>query len=60
MGTQNQPNVKVIERGTQGTKAIIEDPNVWRPGGLVQPIYWLQTGHRHPKLKAQKDKNLDL
>jgi|JI7StandDraft_1071085.scaffolds.fasta_scaffold00292_24 hypothetical protein len=60
MGTKNQPNVKVIERGTQGTKAIIEDPNVWRPGGLVQPIYWLQTGHRHPKLKAQKDKNLDL
>lgn len=53
MGTRNEPNVTGIKRETGATKAIIADPNVWKPGGLVQPIYWLQTGHRHSQLKNQ-------
>ena len=53
MGIRKEPNVKGIDRGVQGTKAIIADPAVWKPAGLVQPIFWLKTGYRHRKLNTE-------
>jgi Double-GTPase 1 len=48
MGTRREPNTKVIQRDPP--KAILRDSNVWKPEGLVQPIFWLQTGYRHSEL----------
>ncbi|MCH2051193.1 MAG: hypothetical protein MK289_22895 [Trichodesmium sp. ALOHA_ZT_67] len=53
MGTRNEPNVKVIQKGGGATLAVIADSNAWKPGGLVQPIFWLKTGYRHQQLKRQ-------
>lgn len=48
MGTRREPNTKVIQRDPP--KAILRNSDVWEPEGLVQPIFWLQAGYRHPEL----------
>ncbi len=46
-----EPNVKNIQRDNLGVKSIIQKPKQWRPFGLVAPLYWLASGHRHPQLE---------
>jgi hypothetical protein len=31
--------------------AVIKNPRVWRPFGLIEPLYWLCTGKRNPDLE---------
>ncbi|MDB9540129.1 hypothetical protein [Anabaenopsis arnoldii] len=45
-----EPNVQVLKRGRDGVTAVIKNPRLWRPFGLVAPIYWLCTGDRHQEL----------
>jgi hypothetical protein len=39
-------NTKVDE-----SEEVIDDPDLWRPFGLVTPLYWLQTGIIYPELE---------
>lgn len=50
------PNSKIVKRDDNGTRAIIKEPNpgLWQPFGLVDPIYWLCTGNRHPDFSRDK------
>ena len=45
-----EPNSQQIRRSRDGTTSIIKRPKLWRPFGLVSPIYWLCTGERHSQL----------
>lgn len=45
-----EPNTIELKRDRQGTTSIIREPRLWRPFGLVVPIYWLCTGQRHQEL----------
>jgi len=47
-GTRRAPNTRVIQRDPP--KAILLDGQSWKPEGLVQPIFWLQTGYRHSEI----------
>ena len=52
LGTQfPEPNSKKIDRDQFGMRSVLKDPRRWRPFGLVAPIYWLCTGHRHKDLE---------
>jgi len=50
-GTPPKPNVTVINKDKGGTCAVIENPSIWRPLGLVAPLYWLQTGKEDARLR---------
>lgn len=51
LGTrQLEANVHKIRRDREGVASVLKDPSVWRPFGLVAPIYWLYKGERHPGL----------
>lgn len=50
-GYPPQPNIKTLSRDSSGISAIIANPSVWRPFGLVAPIYWLHTGKDNQKLR---------
>jgi hypothetical protein len=52
MGTREEPNVRKIQKDPP--RATIKDPEVWKPAGLVQPIFWLKTGYRHRQLTNKK------
>ncbi|MCC5896390.1 MAG: hypothetical protein JJU32_00540 [Phormidium sp. BM_Day4_Bin.17] len=45
-----EPNSKRLRRSRDGTTSVIKKPKLWRPFGLVSPIYWLCTGERHREL----------
>jgi hypothetical protein len=45
-----EPNTKVLQQDRGGYACIIRQPKQWQPFGLVSPIYWLATGHRHQQL----------
>ncbi|MDY7008300.1 MAG: hypothetical protein SWX82_31335 [Cyanobacteriota bacterium] len=45
-----EPNSMRLKRTRHGTTSIIKKPKLWRPFGLVSPIYWLCTGQRHSEL----------
>jgi hypothetical protein len=45
-----EPNVNLLNRSRGGVRAVIKNPKLWRPFGLVAPIYWLAKGSRHPQL----------
>jgi hypothetical protein len=45
-----EPNTTIIQRGVEGTTAVIRRPKLWKPFGLISPLYWLCTGERHPDL----------
>ncbi|NET30026.1 hypothetical protein [Okeania sp. SIO1I7] len=45
-----EPNSMRLKRSRHGTTSIIKKPKLWRPFGLVSPIYWLCTGQRHSEL----------
>jgi Double-GTPase 1 len=46
-----EPNVQILSRSQGITRAMITSSEFWRPTGLVTPLYWLQTGSDHPKLR---------
>ncbi len=46
-----QPNAKRATRTADGVKWVLQTPRLWRPFGMVAPIYWLCTGKRHPALE---------
>lgn len=50
-GSPPNPNVKVQERDSGGTYAVLAKPSLWRPFGLVAPIYWLHTGKDDQRLR---------
>ncbi|MEL4896858.1 hypothetical protein P9B04_15600, partial [Crocosphaera sp. Alani8] len=50
-GDPPTPNVKVTSRENGITLGIIARKEVWRPFGLVAPIYWLYTGKDLPELR---------
>jgi Double-GTPase 1 len=45
-----EPNTTILQRERGGYACIIHRPKQWQPFGLVSPIYWLATGHRHQQL----------
>ena len=45
-----EPNSMRLKRARDGTTSVIKKPKLWRPFGLVSPIYWLCTGKRHSEL----------
>ncbi|NEO53545.1 MAG: hypothetical protein F6K54_10895 [Okeania sp. SIO3B5] len=45
-----EPNSMRLKRSRHGTTSVIKKPTLWRPFGLVSPIYWLCTGKRHSEL----------
>ena len=45
-----EPNVNLLTKTRGGVTAVIKNPKLWRPFGLVAPIYWLCTGSRHQEL----------
>jgi Double-GTPase 1 len=45
-----KPNTKILQQDRDGYACIIREPTKWQPFGLVSPIYWLATGHRHQQL----------
>ena len=45
-----EPNTTILKRDRGGTSCVIRKPKLWRPFGLVSPIYWLCTGKRHTTL----------
>ncbi len=49
-----EPNMKIEARGDRGiTASSLKNAKLWKPFGLVSPIYWLCTGKRHPKLDQE-------
>lgn len=50
-GNPPQPNFKKQSRDSAGTSGVIANPSVWRPFGLVAPIYWLYTGKDDQRLR---------
>ena len=48
-------NVQVTSREGGVTSGVIDNPTVWRPLGLMAPIYWLHTGTDHPQLRDIED-----
>ncbi|MEW6498115.1 MAG: hypothetical protein AB1589_37285 [Cyanobacteriota bacterium] len=50
-GKPPTPNVHVETRDREGTFGVIDKPQVWRPFGLVAPIYWLHTGQDDQRLR---------
>ncbi|YAF98605.1 MAG: SAV_2336 N-terminal domain-related protein [Nodularia sp. CChRGM 3473] len=50
-GNPPQPNFKKQFRDDGGTYGVIANPSVWRPFGLVAPIYWLSTGKDDMRLR---------
>jgi GTPase SAR1 family protein len=50
-GSPPQPNFKKQARDDGGTYGVIANPSVWRPFGLVAPIYWLYTGKDDQRLR---------
>ncbi|MEA5578254.1 hypothetical protein [Anabaena sp. UHCC 0451] len=50
-GTPPKPNFKKKNRDSGGTYGVIDKPGVWRPLGLVAPLYWLATGKEDNQLR---------
>ncbi|MGK7876138.1 MAG: hypothetical protein AB4426_23425 [Xenococcaceae cyanobacterium] len=48
----SKPNAIVENKSPQGTTAVLAKPNLWKPIGLVAPIYWLHTGQDDPRLNT--------
>lgn len=41
-----RPNTKYSDQTK--TEMVLDNPRLWKPFGLVSPLYWLCTGKRHP------------
>ncbi|MFM7370240.1 MAG: hypothetical protein ACKO2Z_21115, partial [Sphaerospermopsis kisseleviana] len=50
-GTPPKPNFKKQIGNSGGTYGVIDKPRVWRPLGLVAPLYWLATGKEDKQLR---------
>jgi hypothetical protein len=53
-GTPPRPNFRKKSRDAGGTYGVIDKPGVWRPLGLVAPLYWLATGKEDNQLRDIK------
>ncbi|MDJ1185930.1 hypothetical protein, partial [Roseofilum casamattae] len=51
IGNPEQANCQVINRGINGTFAVIDRPEFWEPFGLIAPLYWLYTGQGNIQLR---------
>lgn len=50
-----EPNMQCLERKREGiTSSILKYPTLWKPFGLVAPIYWLCTGKHHELLEQEE------
>jgi len=50
MGRPPRPNFRLVQRSREATSGGIARPDVWRPFGLVAPLYWLRTGKNDSRL----------
>jgi hypothetical protein len=48
-----EPNMRKTYRDQGGTRAVLKNPRLWQPFGLVAPLYWLCTNKRHPGLDKE-------
>lgn len=46
-----EANSQKIRRDRDGVTSVLKKPELWRPFGLVSPIYWLYAGKRHQALE---------
>ena len=46
-----EPNCQVIGNDDRGFKSVIKNPQLWKPFGLIAPIYWLYTGKHDSRLE---------
>jgi hypothetical protein len=44
------PKPNIIDTGYGGSNSVLADPTVWKPFGLLAPIYWLCTGKNDSRL----------
>jgi len=51
MGNPPRPNVITRRDDARGAMSILARPNLWKPFGLVAPIYWLHTGKHDSRLR---------
>lgn len=51
MGRPPRPNFEKIDPGEKESYGVLARPDVWRPFGLVAPIYWLCTGKIDSRLR---------
>ncbi|MEI6332355.1 MAG: SAV_2336 N-terminal domain-related protein [Pseudanabaena sp. ELA645] len=49
MGNLATPNLRKVN-SVNGTIGVVADPELWKPFGLIAPIYWLYTGKRDRQL----------
>ncbi|MBD2136047.1 hypothetical protein H6F32_00245 [Anabaena sp. FACHB-1237] len=49
-GTPPKPNFKK-NKNEKATYGVIDKPRIWRPLGLVAPLYWLATGKEDDQLR---------
>jgi hypothetical protein len=50
-GIPPQPNFKLVRKDRDGVNGVIDKPAIWRPLGLIAPLYWLHTGHEDSRLR---------
>lgn len=53
LGNSPEANMTRTYRDRGGTRAVLKNSKLWRPFGLVAPLYWLCTGKRHSKLDQE-------
>ena len=51
MGEPPRANFKFIYTNDRGSIGVINNPQRWKPFGLLAPIYWLHTGKRDSRLQ---------
>lgn len=51
MGRPPRPNFEKIDPGETESYGVLARPDVWKPFGLVAPIYWLCTGKIDSRLR---------
>lgn len=44
MGDPPRPNFQVIAKNDRGVMGVLRNPSLWKPFGLLAPIYWLSSG----------------
>jgi hypothetical protein len=50
-GIPPRPNFRLINKDNEGVYGVIDKPTIWRPLGLIAPLYWLQTGCEDARLR---------
>jgi GTPase SAR1 family protein len=50
-GIPPRPNFRLVNKDNEGVYGVIDKPSIWRPLGLIAPLYWLQTGYEDARLR---------